>query len=380
MRIAVISRVFSKAGGGAEAYSVNLVEQLAARHDIHVFSQQTNRPVPGVVYHPIVCLFVKPRWINQLLFAFSTWIKTRQGFDVVHSHENTWHGQIQTIHVRPIRVNLFDQRQGLALAMRWAKVVLSPRLLTYVILEGARFKARPGKVAVATSDTLKAQCERVYPHCKGLIPVVTPGVQLPSQQLGQSAARHLLGLPDQGKLILFVANDFERKGLDALLNVLCRLPIDTRLAVVGSSDSAARYAQMARSLGLTDRVHFLGSINGLSAAYRAADCLAHPTLEDSFGMVVLEAMAHSLPVVVSGPNYCGLAQMLKDDEQALLLADPTDEGGLYQAIQSLLTDPQRSMRLSMTALAFAKKHSWNEAARHCEALYASVAKVPHEAL
>jgi len=50
MRIAVISRVFSKSGGGAESYSVALVQELASRHDIHVFAQESNNPVQGVTF------------------------------------------------------------------------------------------------------------------------------------------------------------------------------------------------------------------------------------------------------------------------------------------------------------------------------------------
>ena len=91
LRIAVFNRTFSTTGGGAERYSVALVEQLAARHDIHVFAQEIDHQWPGVTYHRVSAPLRKPRWINQLWFAFCTWWATRRGFDVVHSHENTWH-------------------------------------------------------------------------------------------------------------------------------------------------------------------------------------------------------------------------------------------------------------------------------------------------
>src|SRR5512139_25114 len=159
MRIAIINRVFSKTAGGAESYSVALVEQLAARHDIHVFAQESNQPVAGVTYHRVFCLGKKPRWVNQLLFAVATWWRTRRGFDVVHSHENTWHGQIQTVHVRPLRYNLLQGLRGGQRTLRWLKVVLSPRLTTYVWLEGARFRPQPGRRVVATSMSLKQECE-----------------------------------------------------------------------------------------------------------------------------------------------------------------------------------------------------------------------------
>ena len=369
MRIAVINRMFSRAGGGAESYSVALVQQLATKHEIHVFAQETDQPVPGVAYHRIFCLSKKPRWINQLLFALATWWRTRRGFDVVHSHENTWHGQVQTIHVRPTRFNLFAGRRGAALLMRWLKVLSSPRLVTYVLLESARFRTKAGRRIVAASDNLLAECQQAYPCSRPMLSVVTPGTVLPSHALAPSVARRQLGLPAEGKCLLFVANDYARKGLDAALRALALLPSDSCLAVAGSLRQAPRYQKLAADLGLAQRVHFLGSFNDLSLVYPAADCLVHPTLEDSFAMVVLEAMAHGVPVVVSGPKHCGISQKLVDGGNALLLDDPRDASGLAQRINAVLTQPELAARLRQQGLAFARTHSWEHAGQIYEQLY-----------
>ncbi|MBV5344326.1 MAG: glycosyltransferase family 4 protein, partial [Rhodoferax sp.] len=114
------------------------------------------------------------------------------------------------------------------------------------------------------------------------------------------AARQKYGLPQEASLLLFVGNDFVKKGLPALLAALSKLPEKTHLAVVGNSDGVQAMQRLAQLSGLTQRVHFLGSLTNMEPAYQAADVLVHPTLEDSYGMVVLEAMAHGLPVVVSG--------------------------------------------------------------------------------
>lgn len=371
MRIAVISRVFARSGGGAESYSVALVQQLAPRHEIHVFAQESNQPVAGVHYHQVFCLSRKPRWINQLLFAIASWWRTRTGFDVVHSHENTWHGQIQTIHVRPTRYNLFHGRRGLRLALRWVKVALSLRLLTYVWLEGARFKPAPGRHVVATSETLRVECEQAYP---GSPPsVITPGTYLPHAGLTRAAARQQLGLPIEGPLLLFVANDYARKGLDALLQALARLPSEISLAVVGNPKPIPRYRELATQLGVQARVHFLGSLHDLTPAYTAADGLAHPTLEDSFAMVVLEALAHGLPVVVSGPAHCGISRQLRHGVEALLLDDPRDADRLAEYLAAVLQQPALAQQLGQQGRAFAQGHSWENAALQYEALYRQAA-------
>jgi UDP-glucose:(heptosyl)LPS alpha-1,3-glucosyltransferase len=337
-----------------------------------VFFQESNHPVAGATYHPVFCLSQKPRWINQILFAFLTWLKTRNGFDVVHSHENTWHGQVQTIHVRPIRSNLFIPYSGLRLAMRWLKVALSPRLITYVVLEGARFKPGPRRKTVATSDSLRLECELAYPHCRGMIPVITPGAYLPGPFIDQMSARKSLNAPVAGRLILFVANDYAKKGLDTLLASLALMGAEVDLLVVGKPGALPKYVRRVAQLGLTARVHFLGALTDLSPAYWAADCLVHPTLEDSFAMVVLEAMAHGLPVVVSAPPYCGLSNSLVDGEEALLLSNPRDATRLSYLVASLLNDPDLTEHLRVKGRAFAGRHSWENAALQYEALYQEV--------
>jgi len=342
---------------------------LAQQHEIHVFAQESNHPVAGVGYHRVYRLARKPRWLNQLLFALATWWQTRSGFDVVHSHENTWHGQIQTIHVRPLRYNLFHARTGARRLLRWLKVALSPRLMTYVFLEGARFKPEAGRRVVAASESLRDECEQAYPACRTVLSVITPGTHLQPKALTRAEARLELGLPGEAPLLLFVANDYARKGLDALLQAMTQLPADVQLAVAGNPAHIQRYRQKASDLGLQGRVHFLGSLNDLSPAYCAADCLAHPTLEDSFAMVVLEAMAHGLPVVVSGPAHCGISEHLQDGVQALLLHDPRDAGELARRIVQVLQDSALAEGLRRQALTFAQQHSWEEAALQYEALY-----------
>lgn len=373
MRIAVLSRVFSRSGGGAEGYAVALVEQLAQRHEVHVFAQDSNHPVVGVHYHRVVCFSPKPRWINQIVYAVATWWQTRRGFDVVHSHENTWHGHIQTMHVRPIRCNLFTGAGWLTRARQWAKVLLSPRLMTYVWLEGGRFNHEAAtRQVVATSEHLRRECQQAYPRFAQAIPVIEPGTNLPQAPLSRMQARHRLGLADNARWVLFVANDYARKGLDALLQAMTLLPNDIKLAVVGKPKAVAQYRQKAEQLKLVERVCFLGSLDPISTAYWAADCLAHPTLEDSFAMVVLEAMAHGLPVVVSGSRYCGISGQLEHARQALLLDDPRDAQALAGLIKQLLTPSEQVEQLKMQARAFAEKHSWQSVAERYEQLFETV--------
>lgn len=372
LRVAVLNRRFMATGGGAERYSIALVEHLAARHEVHVFAQDMDHQWPGVTYHRVPCLLRKPRWLNQLWYATLTWWATRRGFDVVHSHENTWHGNVQTMHVLPMRFNLFDGLSSWRLGLRWLKIVTSPRLLVYLALEGARFSLRRPRAIVLASQTLVAQVVKAYPHCQSALQVVMPGVErVPGAASAQdkSAARAALGLPSAGYCLLFVGNDYRKKGLETLLAALVQLPFDCFLAVVGNADQAPAFQAQAKDLGLEQRVFFLGPLRDVGPAYVAADCLAHPTREDTFAMVVLEALAHGLPVVVSAAQYCGIASLLRDGQEALVLADPFDVSALAAALRRIRLEPTLAAGMSAAGVAFAHDHQWAALAQQQAAIY-----------
>ena len=341
MRIAVLSRNFSAAGGGAERYSVSLVEQLAAQHDVHVYAQRFGPAIPGVTFHAVSMPLRRPRWINQLWFAAASWWQTRRGFDVVHSHENTWHGQVQTVHVLPVRYTLFVGRHGLALALRWLKVLTSPRLLAYVWLESARYAVHHRRRVVVTSQTLHAVMAKTYPATVAAMEVIAPGIDHAPGRCSEperNAARQALSLPLRGTGLLFVGNDFRRKGLPVLLDALSTQADDVWLAVVGQGEHDAAMRALVQARGLGARVYFLGALQAMAPAYRAVDCLVHPTLEDTYAMVVLEALAHGLPVLVSQARYCGISSELTDGVDAVLLQDPHNANELSGALQRLLQE------------------------------------------
>lgn len=378
LRVAVFNRTFSPTGGGAERYSIALVEQLSARHEVHVFAQEIDHQWPGVTYHKVSAPIRKPRWINQLWFATATWWATRRGFDVVHSHENTWHGEVQTVHVMPVKHSLFQGRGGLRRFLRWIKVVTSPRLLAYLALERARYTPHPGRQVVVTSESLRPIMEAAYPACRAAVSVVTPGITLPNLPVTadqKREARARLGLPAEGRCLLFVGNDYRKKGLEALLQALMQLPAEVVLAVVGNPAHIAEFRALAETLKLGARVFFLGALKDVSPAYEAADILVHPTFEDTFAMVVLEAMAHGLPVVVSGPKYCGIAGLLVQGANAMLLDDPRDAGELARVLGDLLGQAALRETLSEGAAAFAAHYQWREIALQQEALYFSAMAV-----
>ena len=373
LRIAVLNRHFGYRFGGAERYAAAIAEALASTHEVHVFAQDIEHHHPGITYHPVSRPFKRPRWVNQLWFALQTWRMTRRGFDVVHSHENTWHGHVQTVHVRPFRMGLFHGLSTGKRWLRWLSLFTSPRLITYWCLEAARFSPQADRRVVATSSSVMLETVAAYPHTASMMEVIPPGVELPASRLPAAAARAALRLPADVPLALFVGNDFDKKGLPTLLEALAQTS-GLHLAVVGQGRHLERYQQQMQALGLTERVHLLGSLTDVTPVYAAADWLVHPTTEDTYAMVVLEAMAHGLPVIVTSARHCGIAAELQHGRTALILDDPLNTEALAQLLRSLLDDMALRVKLAQAGEPFAKNRTWRSAASHYEALIQSVQK------
>ncbi len=371
LRIAILTRNFARTAGGAESYSIAIAQELAVRHEVHVCCQETDRPIAQASYHLIFRPFRRIRWINQLWYALATWWLTRRGFDVVISHEHVFHGNVQVLHVQSVAQGTWGGLQGWRKARRCLGVFTSLRRMTYLALEAARMKPIPGRRLVFASAPLLERFKLSYPGIEAISCVTEPGVHIPPLPLDRNMCRQQLGWSIEAAWVLFVANDYQRKGLDALLQALARLPQSVRLAVVGQARQQPVYEARARALGLTDRVLFMGPQEDIDVCMSAADVLVHPTWEDSFGMVVLEAMACGLPVIVSRAPYCGFSAELQHQQDAMMLDDPGDAQHLAATIRMVLDDPALRLRLRAGGEQQARRRTWSMAALKYEKIIES---------
>ena len=103
------------------------------------------------------------------------------------------------------------------------------------------------------------------------------------------------------------------------------------------------------------------------------DCLAHPTLEDTFAMVVVESMANGVPVVVSGQKFCGISGLLSHETNVLLVEDPRNADALHAALARVLEDDVLRQKLCAAGLQFAAQYQWSAIALQQEKIYFEVA-------
>jgi glycosyltransferase involved in cell wall biosynthesis len=208
------------------------------------------------------------------------------------------------------------------------------------------------KVIVAVSERVKLDLLNIgVPSDK--IRVILNGVDLQEFSPG-SVDRQGLGLPKRFPIALFVGDILtSRKNLDTVLHALVKVP-DLHLAVVGSTEGSP-YPQLVSDLNLSQRVHFLGFRRDVSEIMRAVDLFVFPSRYEPFGMVVSEAMATGIPVIVTAST--GAAEIVTP-ECGVVLSDSEDIQTLAESLSKLTNDSHLRSQMGQAARAIAEQHSW----------------------
>ncbi|MGH3979204.1 MAG: D-inositol-3-phosphate glycosyltransferase [Pseudonocardiaceae bacterium] len=199
---------------------------------------------------------------------------------------------------------------------------------------------------------------------------IPPGVDLERFTPGRRrAARAALGLPADAIVLAFVGRIQPLKAPDVLLRaaaeMMRRAPAlrdRLRLLVVGGPSGSGlaeprSLQQLATALGIGDVVGFAPpqSGDGLATVYRAADVVAVPSYNESFGLVALEAQACGTPVVAAAVG--GLTVAVADGASGLLVGshDPVDWA---DALSAVALHPRRREALARGAVDHARRFSW----------------------
>jgi glycosyltransferase involved in cell wall biosynthesis len=155
--------------------------------------------------------------------------------------------------------------------------------------------------------------------------------------------------PDSGPL-LFVGQLVRGKGLDVLLRALTLMRHSVRLQVAGTGRQVEMFKALTASLGLADRVVFLGKITQeeLNVHYGRALAVVLPTRQpETFGLIGPESMSHGVPVIASGIG--GITDWLEDGQTGFSVP-PNDPGALAEAIDKTMDNPDLRQTMSRNAL------------------------------
>jgi phosphatidyl-myo-inositol alpha-mannosyltransferase len=226
--------------------------------------------------------------------------------------------------------------------------------------------------AVAVSEAARQYIGR---HFAGPVDIVPNGVDLTRFRPGIPSA---VPRGDDVPTILYVGRFDPRKGLPELIEactILARDSVPFRLMLVGDGDLRQRVERMAQG-PLRGRVRFEGRVGNdrLPAYYASADVFCSPARGgESFGLVLLEAMACGVPVVATDlPGYRCVVTPGRDGE----IVAPRDPVGLAIALERLLRDPRRRAHLRTHGLETAHRYGWESIVDRLEAIYDSLLAPP----
>ncbi|KAB1161572.1 D-inositol-3-phosphate glycosyltransferase [Micromonospora sp. AMSO12t] len=212
------------------------------------------------------------------------------------------------------------------------------------------------------------------------VAVVEPGVDLDrfrpapgSRDRVAVEARRRLGLPATGYVVAFVGRIQPLKAPDVLIRAVAALrerdPVladEVTVVICGGPsgsglDRPTALMELAGTLGVADRVCFLPPQTGddLPALYRAADLVAVPSYNESFGLVALEAQACGTPVVAAAVG--GLVTAVRDQVSGVLI-DGHDPADWARTLGRLLPDRPHRAELARGAARHARNFSWHRTA------------------
>lgn len=245
-----------------------------------------------------------------------------------------------------------------------------------------RLAARVPAAAIVCSTDQAVRAQRALTPEDREVVKIPPGIDVTAVRRAAGSGRGIrerLGW-DRNRVVGIVGRLQPWKGQHVFLEAAARVaPLhpDARFAVVGGAvmgweeaDYPASLEQLAAERGISDRVHFAGHQDDVYAWFDALDVVVHASVDEPFGLVVLEAMALGKPVVAA---RSGGPIEIVEHERTGLLASPTDPTEIATEVGRLLADPDLAEQLGRRAVLRADQLSEERAADSWTALITRVA-------
>lgn len=334
--------------GGVERVMAACANFLAARgHETHVFASDWDADAvsPAVVRHRVPAR-EWPTFLTPARFARRSRRSLRElrpaadalGVFGVQCPPGgvMW---VQSVHKAWLEIS--GRHRDLKGRLRQRLNPFHPLILA---LEHDYFVRRKYRKLIALTPAVRSDLMRLYGVPAGDVVVLPNGYE--PREFGphrrdrdRGSVRARLGYRDEDRVVVFVANELERKGFGPLLRGVARLGRpDVHLLVAGRV-SPGPYAAEIESLGLGGRVRFVGSATDVGAYYAAADVFALPTEYEAWGLVIVEALATGLPVLTS--RLAGASAAVREGQTGALLDDPRSADEVAAKLGPLLDGVHR---------------------------------------
>jgi phosphatidylinositol alpha-mannosyltransferase len=364
MRIGMVCPYSLDVPGGVQSHVLQLAEVMRARgHDVSVLAPAApDLPLPSYVVSAGRAFPIPYNGsVSRLQFSPAVHGRVRRwlaegDFDVLHLHEPN----APSLSMWALRV-----AEGPIVATFHTSTTKS---LTLSVFQGV---LRPWHEKIVGRIAVSDLARRWQMEALGSDAVEIPnGVDVDAL----ASAPRLAGYPRPGRTVLFLGRyDEPRKGmavlLDALPAVVERFP-DLQLLIVGRGDEDQLRAQAS---GLVEHLRFLGQVDddAKASAMRSADVYCAPnTGGESFGIVLVEAMAAGTPVVAS--DLDAFRRVLRDGDVGRLV--PVDDSAaLADALIAVLHDDALRRRYVAAGAEAVRRYDWSVVANQIMRVYETVA-------
>ena len=224
---------------------------------------------------------------------------------------------------------------------------LTSRYRHYAAFERATFEQGKKTQLLMLTDKQIADFQRHYQTEPERFHILPPGIypdRKYSQQIADSRRlyREKNHIGEDQNFVLQVGSDFNRKGVARTIEAIAALPDalrqNTLLYVVGQ-DKPGPFAALSAKLGIKENVHFFAGRSDVAELMAAADLLVHPAKQEAAGIVLLEAVAAGLPVIVTG--VCGYAPYIADARCGEVINEPFSQAALNKTLADALGTPSR---------------------------------------
>ena len=382
--------------GGMNIYVVESAQRMAAMGvSVDIFTRRTHTSEtetveisPGVRVRYFECghgTLTKeqlPAHISGLSKEFLRLLKDEK-YDAIHSHY--WiSGKVAMPAAKELGIPLVHTMHTMA-RVKNLNLAEGETPEPMIRVQGETQVVAAANALVANTDAEAASLVSLYDACPDIVHVVSPGVDLytftPGQ--GRSAAREIVGLPQDSLVVSFVGRIQPHKGPEVLIRAISELvkhsPLLRHKLIVNimggasgaNTEEVDRLKELATWLVIDDVVRFAPPVPRADLAqwYRAADLVVVPSYSESFGLVALESQACGTPVVATAVG--GLRTAVADGISGVLV-DGHDPKAWSSVIARLLQEPQRRVLLSMGAIEHASHFGWDATARGTLDIYDQV--------
>jgi glycosyltransferase involved in cell wall biosynthesis len=355
-RLCIITHVCRKNDGQGRVNYEIAKAALAAGWKLTLIASEAAHDLvsnPNLVWIKVPASRMPSALLKYQVFAWKTgrWLR-RHGseFDIVHANGFiTWYkADVNTAHF----VHAGWLHSGY-FPYRWRGSPYQAYQSLYTGLNAWLEKRafRQARAVVAVSGKIAAELQTIG-ILRSKIEVIANGVDIAEFCPGR-ADRHRFGLPLNVPLVLF-AGDIRtsRKNLYTVLQAMV-VATGCQLVVAGRLEGSP-YPALARTLGIADRVYFLGMVTEMARLMRSVDLFVFPSRYEAMSLVIVEAMASGLPVLTA--KSAGGAEIVADGGR--VLENPNDAQTLAKWITELSINGDMRAAMSSCARTIARGYSW----------------------